>query len=74
MWKPFKSRFRVQQIGEFYGATEGTTALFNVGDVDFSVGYMVSTDASWAVFGRPLIITSPEPHCEPSSAHGPGQV
>ncbi len=40
VWLPFKNRFRVGQIGEFYAATEGATALFNVGDVDHSIGYM----------------------------------
>jgi fatty-acyl-CoA synthase len=40
VWLPFKRRFGVARIGEFYAATEGATALFNVGDVDHSIGYL----------------------------------
>lgn len=35
VWRQFKSRFNVQRICEFYGATEGATALFNVADVEY---------------------------------------
>jgi fatty-acyl-CoA synthase len=30
VWEPFKSRFRIPQILEFYAATEGNISLFNV--------------------------------------------
>lgn len=39
VWLPFKHRFGIKQIGEFYAATEGASALINVGDVDHSIGY-----------------------------------
>jgi hypothetical protein len=40
VWLPFKNRYRVKQIGEFYGATEGASVLFNIADVDHSIGYL----------------------------------
>ncbi len=40
VWRDFKQRFRIGQIGEFYAATEGANALFNVGDVEHSIGYL----------------------------------
>lgn len=39
VWTEFKNRFNVKQIGEFYAATEGASALINVGDVTNSIGY-----------------------------------
>ena len=30
IWKAFQSRFAIQQIGEFYGATEGNASLINI--------------------------------------------
>lgn len=29
IWEKFKDRFNIQRIIEFYGASEGTAALFN---------------------------------------------
>jgi len=40
VWLPFKNRFGIKQIGEFYAATEGASALLNVGDVNHSIGYL----------------------------------
>ena len=40
VWMKFKKRFGIKRIGEFYAATEGASALLNIADVDFSIGYM----------------------------------
>lgn len=38
VWKIFRERFGIQTIGEFYGATEGVTATWNLNTGDFGVG------------------------------------
>ena len=38
IWREFKTRFNIAQIGEFYGATEGITNLVNAFDKEGSVG------------------------------------
>jgi fatty-acyl-CoA synthase len=38
VWKPFQERFRIPQIFEFYGATEGTVAMINYDGKVGSVG------------------------------------
>lgn len=38
VWNRFKERFGIDTIGEFYGATEGTLATFNLSRNDFSMG------------------------------------
>ncbi|KLU83768.1 fatty acid transporter [Magnaporthiopsis poae ATCC 64411] len=38
VWKMFKERFGIETIVEFYGATEGSFATYNVSKDDFSVG------------------------------------
>lgn len=38
IWREFKTRFNIAQIGEFYGATEGITNLINIFDKEGSVG------------------------------------
>lgn len=38
VWNRFKERFGIEQIVEFYGATEGNFATWNVSRNDFSVG------------------------------------
>ena len=30
IWKKFQNRFNIAEIGEFYGASEGNVALFNL--------------------------------------------
>lgn len=38
VWKRFQDRFGVDTIAEFYGATEGTLATWNLSSNDYSVG------------------------------------
>ncbi|KAM3515388.1 hypothetical protein MY11210_000950 [Beauveria gryllotalpidicola] len=38
VWKRFQDRFGVETIAEFYGATEGTLATWNLSSNDYSVG------------------------------------
>ncbi|KAF3938863.1 hypothetical protein ABW19_dt0208123 [Dactylella cylindrospora] len=38
VWKEFRDRFGIQTIGEFYGATEGTSATWNMNTGDYGVG------------------------------------
>lgn len=40
IWKPFVERFRVKQIGEFYGATEGNSNLVNIDNRVGAVGFV----------------------------------
>lgn len=38
VWKRFKDRFGIESIAEFYSATEGTSATWNLSRNDFAVG------------------------------------
>ena len=38
VWEPFKARFGIETIGEFYGATEGVSATWNLSSNTFSSG------------------------------------
>ena len=38
VWNRFKDRFGIEAIAEFYGATEGTLATFNLSRNDFTMG------------------------------------
>jgi fatty-acyl-CoA synthase len=38
VWQPFKDRFRIEHIREFYAATEGNAILFNWDDTPGAVG------------------------------------
>ncbi len=38
VWNRFKDRFGIETIAEFYGATEGTMATFNLSRNDFTLG------------------------------------
>lgn len=40
VWKEFQSRFKVKQIAEFYGATEGNASLLNTPGKVGAIGYM----------------------------------
>jgi fatty-acyl-CoA synthase len=42
IWEPFKKRFRIPQILEFYAATEGNISLFNVEGRPGAIGRMPS--------------------------------
>ncbi|OAA65808.1 long-chain-fatty-acid-ligase 1 [Niveomyces insectorum RCEF 264] len=38
VWNRFKERFGIETIAEFYGATEGSMAIFNLSKNDFTMG------------------------------------
>ena len=38
IWEPFKSRFHIEHILEFYGATEGAAGLFNIEEEPGMIG------------------------------------
>ena len=40
VWIPFKERFKIGQIAEFYGATEGNCNIANTRDKEGAVGYL----------------------------------
>ena len=40
VWEPFKERFQIPQILEFYGATEGGVSLFNVQGKRGAIGHI----------------------------------
>lgn len=57
VWDRFKERFGIATIAEFYAATEGTSATFNLSNNDFSRG-AIGRNGTLAglVFGRSLAI------------------
>jgi fatty-acyl-CoA synthase len=40
IWEPFKDRFRIPQILEFYAATEGSVSLFNIQGKSGAIGHI----------------------------------
>jgi fatty-acyl-CoA synthase len=42
IWNPFKERFRIPQILEFYAATEGSVSLFNIQGKPGAIGHIPS--------------------------------
>ena len=40
IWKEFQSRFSIEHIGEFFGATEGNVGLFNTDNTPGSCGFV----------------------------------
>src|SRR5437016_4528029 len=57
VWNDFKTRFNIPTIAEFYGATEGTSASWNLSNNDFSRG-AIGRNGSLAalVLGRQLAV------------------
>ncbi|MFX1280603.1 MAG: long-chain-acyl-CoA synthetase [Promethearchaeota archaeon] len=45
IWEEFKSRFHIEHILEFYGATEGAGGLFNIQEVSGMIGRIVVPDS-----------------------------
>jgi len=45
IWKEFKTRFGIERIGEFYGATEGFGMAANLLNFDCTCGYLASANA-----------------------------
>ena len=46
VWRPFQERFRIPQIVEFYGATEGNVAIMNFDGKVGSVGRLPALRAA----------------------------
>ncbi len=62
VWDAFKDRFKIPQIFEFYAATEGGVALFNVEGERGAIGHIPSYLAHR--FSPPLVVFDVE-KCEP---------
>lgn len=45
IWQPFKDRFHIEQISEFYASSEGNIAFFNVFNVDSTMGFSITSYA-----------------------------
>ena len=55
VWNRFKDRFGIERIFEFYGATEGNFATWNVSRNDFSVGAIGRNGWLYALVLRPSV-------------------
>ena len=40
IWTDFQTRFRIKQIGEYYGATEGNAGMINIDGKVGAVGFL----------------------------------
>jgi len=40
IWEEFQTRFRIKQIGEFYGSTEGTASIINIDSTSGACGFV----------------------------------
>ena len=57
VWNRFKERFGIETIAEFYGATEGTFATWNLSRNDYSMGAVGRSGIIYtAILGRSLAI------------------
>jgi fatty-acyl-CoA synthase len=81
VWQPFKERFRIPRIVEFYGATEGNCSMFNFDSTPGAVGRV----PKWAEKRFPIKIIkfdveaeepvrNGEGHCTECAADEPGEV
>jgi acyl-CoA synthetase (AMP-forming)/AMP-acid ligase II len=89
VWKPFKERFGIATIYEFYGATEAPGSLWNRSTNDFSTGAVArnGTLANWLVSSGLTVVRmdtesdTPEPIrdpvtglCLPCKSNEPGEL
>lgn len=87
VWEPFKARFGIETIGEFYGATEGVSATWNLSSNTFSSGAIGRNGAlSSLLLGKQTAIvavdwTTEQPlragkqnFCQPVPHGEPGEV
>ena len=57
VWNRFKARFGIDTIAEFYGATEGSFATWNLSRNDFSMGAVGRSGALYnAILGRSVAL------------------
>jgi acyl-CoA synthetase (AMP-forming)/AMP-acid ligase II len=57
VWNRFKERFGIETIAEFYGATEGTMAMWNLSRNDYSMGAIGRSGALYnLILGRTIAI------------------
>lgn len=45
IWKEFKDRFQIDQVGEFYASSEGNLAFFNLFNMDSTMGFTANPHA-----------------------------
>lgn len=57
VWNPFKERFGIETIAEFYGATEGSFATWNMSRNDYSMGAVGRSGSLYNILmGRSIAI------------------
>ena len=67
VWQPFKDRFGIQTIYEFYTATEAPSGLFNKSTNDFSAGAFARAGTiANILMGSSLKIIRMDPNASPS--------
>ena len=73
VWLPFKRRFGIQRISEFYGASEGNVAFANLLNKDETVG-MTSAEVALVKYDADAdaIIKDPNGRCIPVQPGAPG--
>lgn len=73
IWLPFKQRYGIKRVSEFYGASEGNVAFANLLNKDCTVGMTSSTIAlvQYDVHND-AIIRDPQGHCIAAEPGSPG--
>ncbi len=81
LWEQFETRFRIPQIIEFYGATEGNVNIFNfegrrgaVGRVPWFVAHRFPIEVVRFDVERQQPVRNAQGFCERCSANEPGEV
>ena len=65
VWNRFKERFGIETIAEFYGATEGNFATWNLSRNEFSVGAIGRAGSLYnIIIGRTIAVVQVDPDTE----------